>query len=65
MSNKHVEARCDVCGEVTLVAKNRFKRLKGETQSDSPGVPCRMTPKCLGRHRLWSQQQLPFGDPRS
>jgi hypothetical protein len=47
-THRHYWSICDVCGEGTWVAANRLARTKDDPR---PGLRCRMTAHCKGKHR--------------
>lgn len=55
---KHVAVCCDTCSEWTTVNVKRLSRLKGDTDRRR-GVPCALTPGCVGRAREPEQLTLP------
>jgi len=47
-THKHYWAVCDQCGVGAWVAANRLVKMKDDPR---PGLRCRMTPRCKGKHR--------------
>lgn len=52
-THRHWWAICDQCGQGMWVATNRLIKTKDDPR---PGLKCRMTPKCKGKHR---KQEVP------
>jgi hypothetical protein len=47
-THRHHWAICDVCGEGCWILSSRLTKTKDDSQ---PGLRCRMTPRCKGKHR--------------